>query len=121
MDVKVYAFADEASPALDGQIAAMKENGLDGLELRNADGVNVSELTARAAREIRKRLDGEGLRVWSAGSPLGKTDITDADFGRQLDKLKHTIDIAYILGAECVRFFHFIFRQGRIPTNTETR
>lgn len=115
MDVKIYAFADEASPALDGQIAAMKENGLDGLELRNADGVNVSELTARAAREIRKRLDGEGLRVWSAGSPLGKTDITDADFGRQLDKLKYTIDIAYILGAECVRLFSFYIPAGEDP------
>lgn len=115
MDIKIYAFADEASQNLDGQIAAMKENSLDGLEIRNTDGVNVSEFTARTAREIRKRLDGEGLKVWSAGSPIGKTDITDKDFGAQLDKFKHTLDIADILGAECVRLFSFYIPTGDNP------
>ena len=60
---KIFAFADEASPWLDGQIAALKRNGLSGLELRNVDHQNVSELTKEKAREIRRRLDDEGLAV----------------------------------------------------------
>lgn len=115
MDIKIYAFADEASAGLDGQIAAMKENGLDGLEIRNTGGVNVSKLTSLGAREIRKRLDDAGLRVWSAGSPLGKTNITDKDFVAQLDSFKHTLDIADILGAECIRLFSFYIPEGENP------
>ena len=30
-NIKIYAFADEASPNIDEQIIAMKKNGLDGL------------------------------------------------------------------------------------------
>ena len=40
-EIKIYAFADEASPNIDEQITALKRNGHDGLEIRNVDGVNV--------------------------------------------------------------------------------
>lgn len=40
--LRVFAFADEASPAISGQIAAMERNGLQGLEIRGVDGENVS-------------------------------------------------------------------------------
>ena len=40
--MKIYAFADEASPIIDEQIKAMKENGVDGLEIRNVDSVNIA-------------------------------------------------------------------------------
>lgn len=53
--MRIYAFADEASPDIDGQIAALRENGLDGLEIRNVDGVNVSDISAAKAREVRKK------------------------------------------------------------------
>ena len=33
-DLKIYAFADEAAAQIDGQIAAMRRNGLNGLEIR---------------------------------------------------------------------------------------
>lgn len=36
--LRVFAFADEASPAISGQIAAMERNGLQGLEIRGVDG-----------------------------------------------------------------------------------
>lgn len=51
-NLKIYAFADEASPKVDEQIKAMKRNGLDGLEIRNVDGVNVSSITLDAAAEV---------------------------------------------------------------------
>lgn len=61
--LKLYAFADEASPALSGQIAALHRNALQGMEIRNVDGINVSDLTPDAALEIRRRLDDAGLTV----------------------------------------------------------
>ncbi len=106
-DIKIFAFADEASPMIDGQIEAMKRNGLQGLEIRNVDDVNVSDITLDKAREVRSKLDNAGLITWSIGSPIGKIDIEKDDFSAHLEKLKHTIEIANILGAENIRMFSF--------------
>ena len=74
--MKIYAFADEASPSIDEQIAAMKRNGLNGLEIRGVDGENVSVISLNKAREVRRKLEDAGLSVWSIGSPIGKTAIS---------------------------------------------
>ena len=50
--MRVYAFADEASAFVAGQIAAMRRNGLNGLEIRNVEGMNVSDLPIAKAKEI---------------------------------------------------------------------
>lgn len=105
--MKIYAFADEASANIDEQIKAMKENKLDGLEIRNVDGVNISRITKEKAEEVRKKLDGAGLRVWTIGSPIGKIDIEKDDFALHTEKFKHTLELADILGAENIRLFSF--------------
>lgn len=115
MKAEIYAFADEAASDLEGQIAAMKDNGLDGLEIRNVDGTNAVKLTEQSAVEIRKRLDGAGLKVWSVGSPFGKTGIEDGDFGEQLESFRYSLNIARILGAECFRLFSFYMPAGAKP------
>lgn len=104
--MKIYAFADESSSLLDGQIDALKRNGLDGLEIRNVEGTNVSEISESKAKEIKNRLSGEGLKVWSVGSPIGKIKITD-DFDKHLEVFKHTLSVAEALGAENIRLFSF--------------
>ena len=50
--MNIYAFADEASASIDKQIEAMKRNGLQGLEIRNVDGVNVADITLEKAKEV---------------------------------------------------------------------
>ena len=55
-ELNIFAFADEASPLIDGQIQAMKRNHLDGLEIRNVDNVNVADITLEKAREVRKKI-----------------------------------------------------------------
>lgn len=115
MAIKIYAFADEAGNDLDTQVRALRANGLDGLEIRNVDGKNVSDLTEGEAREIKKRLDAEGLRVWSIGSPIGKIHLERDDFGRHLEVFRHTLDLADILGADCFRLFSFYLPQGKVP------
>lgn len=106
-NLKIYAFADEASPKVDEQIKAMKRNGLDGLEIRNVDGVNVSSITLDAAAEVKKKMDDAGLAVWSIGSPIGKINIETGDFEEHIEKFKHTLEVAELLGAKSIRMFSF--------------
>ena len=40
---RIYAFSDEAGAAIDAQIAALKRNGLQGMEIRNVDNLKQSE------------------------------------------------------------------------------
>lgn len=113
--VKIYAFADEASPMIDQQIEAMNRNGLNGLEIRNVDGTNVSEITAQKAVEVRKKLEDNGLSVWSVGSPIGKTDI-NGNFQEDIESFKHTLEIAHTLNAENIRIFSFYIPQDKAPS-----
>lgn len=114
-DLRIFAFADEASPQIDRQIAAMKRNGLQGLEIRNVDGESVSAISLEKAREVRKKLDDAGLITWSVGSPIGKIDIEKDDFEKHLDVLKHTLEVARVLGAGNIRMFSFFLPQGKDP------
>ena len=102
-NVKIYGFADEASPMIDEQIKAMHRNGLAGLEIRNVDSVNVSDITEEKAYEVKKKLDDNGLITFSIGSPIGKINIVTEDFEAHLEKLRHTLHIANILGAKNLR------------------
>ena len=111
---EVYAFSDEAGASLAEQIAAMRRNGLVGPELRGVDGQNISDLTFDKAREVRARLDEAGLKVRSLGSPIGKISLAD-DFAAHLDKLKHTVELARILGADRIRMFSFYPKEGQAP------
>lgn len=110
----IYAFSDEADASIDKQIVALKDNGLQGMEIRNVDGTSVSEISLEKAKEVRKKLDDNGLVVWSIGSPIGKIDIDD-DFAKHLDLLKHTLEVANILGAKNIRLFSFFMPKDKSP------
>lgn len=114
-EIKLYAFADEASGTLDGQIAAMRRNGLSGLEIRGVDGENVSGITLDKAREIKRKLDDNGLRVWSIGSPIGKIVLEKDDFSAHLEMFRHTLDVARLLDAANLRMFSFYIPEGKAP------
>lgn len=111
----IYAFADEASPMMEGQIAAMLRNGLQGVEVRTVDGDNVSAITPEKAKEVRKKLDDAGLSVWSIGSPIGKIEIDKDDFSAHQDALRRTVDIAHAFGSGNIRMFSFYIPAGKDP------
>lgn len=106
LNLKVAAFADEASREVDGQIAAMKRNDISMLEIRFVEQNSISEISLEKAKEIRKSLDENGLSVWSIGSPTGKISL-QKDFGPHLDQFRHQLDLADILGAKHYRLFSF--------------
>jgi len=105
--MKLYAFADEAARMIDGQIAAMVRNGLDGVEIRGVDGTSVSDITPEKAGEVRRKLDAAGLTVWSVGSPIGKIKLAEDDFEAHMEKFRNTLQVAEILGAKNIRVFSF--------------
>ncbi len=115
MSFKLAAFADEADSRISEQILAMKRNGVEYLEIRGVDGTNISDITIDKAKEVRKQLDENALAVWSLGSPYGKIGIND-DFEAHLDKFKHGLELAEILGAKHIRMFSFY-----VPSGDEAR
>ena len=76
------------------------------LEIRNINGKNVMELTDEEAKAIRARLDEEGIKVWSIGSPIGKKDINLPE-EEHLADAKRGCELAKILGAGNIRMFSF--------------
>lgn len=104
--IRLCAFSDEANPSLQGQIDAMKRNGIALTELRSVAGKNVKDLTLDEAREIREQLDAAGIGVWSIGSPLGKVNIS-VDIEDYLGTVAHVCELAQVLGAGQIRMFSF--------------
>ncbi len=115
--MKLCAFADEAAVDMRGQTFALARHGMDLLEIRGVDGENISEISTEKAREIRKMLDSEGIRVWSVGSPIGKYPLS-APFAPHLDLFLHTAELAEILGASKIRLFSF-FTEAWADTERE--
>ena len=114
MKYKLSAFADESSNAFSGQIDALKRNGFGFLEIRNLDGKNVTELTTAEARELARKMEDNGLKVWSMGSPIGKIRIDD-DFAAHMDLYRHTLDLAGEFGAKNIRLFSFFMPKDKAP------
>ena len=105
-NIKLCAFADEADASIDLQIDALKRNAIPYLEIRNVDGINISKITLEKAKEVKSKLDANGLAVWSLGSPYGKIKVSD-NFAELLDSFKHGLELSHELGAKCIRLFSF--------------
>lgn len=100
------AFADEASPNLSEQIAALQKASVPCIELRNVNGKSVKDLTIDEARAVRAELDAGGIKVASMGSPFGKINI-NADFEPHMHEFEHALNLCHVLGTERMRVFSF--------------
>ena len=118
--MKLCAFADEASTHISGQIAALKRNGFDYLEIRGVDGTNISKITVEKAKEVKKILDDAGLAVWSMGSPIGKHHM-ERDFSNHIEAYKRVLEYSYILDAPRIRMFSFYPIPGEDTATTKQR
>ena len=106
------AFADEASPDILEQIDACKANGIEYIELRNVNGKNISNFTVEEAKELKKLLDDNGMKVSSIGSHYGKIEIDD-DFEPHFEAFKQTVEVAKVLETKYIRMFSFFFTKGQ--------
>ena len=111
------AFADEASPMLDEQIKALREEGVSLIELRGVDGKNVSSLTLEEAAAVKAKLDAAGIRLSALGSPYGKASL-GVPFDEHLALFKHGLELCKALDCQRIRMFSFYPAQGVSPEDS---
>ena len=108
----ISAFADEAAKDLEGQINALKRNGLRYIEPRNISGA-ILKKSETELTEIAEQLRENGISVPSLGSPIGKYGI-DEDFEPHLADFRHALRACEIFGAKNMRIFSFFVSQARL-------
>lgn len=107
----ITGFSDEISEKIDVQFAHIKSLGIEYFEPRGVDGTNVADLSDEQVAFLKERMDKEGIKVSSIGSPIGKIKITD-EFEPHLDKLARVIEIAKKLGTKYIRVFSYYIDKG---------
>ena len=110
------AFADEAGASLDEQIAALKRNHIQYMEIRSVNGVNICQTPLETVKQYKQQLDAAGIRVMTIGSCIGKVKLTD-DYDKHLTMFKHTLEVAKILGATRMRMFSFFTKDPAADRN----
>lgn len=99
------AFADEAAPGIQDQIAALVASGIGAIDVRSVDGVNVLAMSDRALDETRAACDEAGITVQSVGSPVNKVVFSHLTMSEETAKLSQAIRAAKTLGTKRIRVF----------------
>lgn len=113
---RISGFADEIAVDMDTQIALLKELGIEWVEFRSGDGKGVADYSLEEAKDLRRKLDENGIRVSALGSPIGKIGIEE-DFAPHLKRLEHLTELAGVLGTSYIRMFSFFIPEGKDPAD----
>ena len=81
----ITGFADEIDASFDVQLRVLNEIGQNYIELRSAGGVGIADFDMEKAKDIKSKMDANGIKVSAIGSPIGKIGITD-DFDNHFEK-----------------------------------
>lgn len=111
MQWTLSAFADEAGESTQHQIDALRRAGIDHIDPRNVDGMNITELPVEQAKAVRAKYDEAGVKVNMFGSPIGKIDIAD-DLDIDRAKLEHLEKMAEVFDCRAVRIFSYFNNHG---------
>ena len=109
-----YGPETRAAQSFDWKLSALKKLGFDAMMFHDDDAVpNIDTKSAaqvlKEAKELKKRLDGEGIvaemvapRLWFAPQTIdgGYTSNRKADRQYAIDRSKQTLDIARVLGTD---------------------
>jgi sugar phosphate isomerase/epimerase len=107
-------FSDEISPDFTEQCEVASGLGLRYLEVRSAWQTNILDLDASQLDTLNTTMATYGLKASSIGSPIGKISIDD-EFAPHLERMRHAIEVAHILGAPYIRIFSFFIPAGTDP------
>lgn len=110
----ISGFSDEIDSDIVNQFEHLKKLGICYFEPRGINDKNIADLKIEEAKKLKKLMDEYGIKASSIGSPIGKIMITDS-FDEHLDKLRHVIKIAKILGTKYIRIFSFYIPDGDTP------
>ena len=106
------AFSDEYAEGLEEQCKALNGFGIKYMEMRGANGKNVSTLTKQEVYDAKKTLEDYKVKVSSIGSPLGKIKL-NGDMHSHLETAKQVFDTANELGAKNIRMFSYYLPDGK--------
>jgi sugar phosphate isomerase/epimerase len=101
--VRLSAITDEIAPELARALDVCEELGLDGVELRTLDGIQIVDRAEDELASIRAELDRRGMTVSAVASPFLKCDRGED----QADVLARAVRAAAVVGAPIVRAFGF--------------
>lgn len=115
-------FADEASPAIDGQIRATKELGWSRIESRSIDGVNLTDVTDDVFDAACQKLSAAGVQINCFGSAVAnwsKDPRSDEDFESSVAALRRAIPRMRRLGTKMIRAMSFVIIRDESPDSPE--
>ncbi len=104
-------FADDINEMIDVQFAHLKTLGIAYFEPRGIDGTNIADISDEQLKTLKEKMDREGIKASSIGSPIGKIKITD-DFDGHMKKLARVIEIAKTLETKYIRVFSYYIDKG---------
>jgi sugar phosphate isomerase/epimerase len=81
------------------------------IEPRGLDEGNISLYTEEQAKNLKKILDENDIKISAIGSHYGKIKITD-DFTEHFENFKNCVKVAKILGTKRIRMFSFYFSEN---------
>lgn len=111
----ISAFSDEALRNVDDQLELLNKLGIEYFEPRYVTPERtIIDYSLDEARELKAKMDARNIKVSCIGSWLGKIKITDP-FEPHLERLRHCIEIAKILGTKNIRTFSFWLPEGDAP------
>lgn len=107
---KISGFSDEIDSNTDIQFAVLNKLGIKYFEPRVIDGKNISKLNDEEVTILKQKMDKNGIKVSSIGSPIGKIKITD-NFDAHFEVYKRVVKTAKMLDTKYIRMFSF-YRDG---------
>lgn len=107
----ISGLGDEVSPILSEQMDVFEKLGIQYIETRIVNGLNVSKLTIEQARSAKAELDNRNFKVSAVSSPIGKTYITEI-FDAEIELFKHVVEVARIFETKYIRIFSFFIPDG---------
>jgi sugar phosphate isomerase/epimerase len=101
----ITGFADEVSPNLATQIAAFKRFGLNGIDVRGVEGVNVLNLDDATIDSLKAQAKEAGLVIQCVCSPVNKVLFSNEARDGELKKLHAAVRVALKLDVKRIRIF----------------
>ena len=74
-NIVLTGFADEIDASLDKQIRVLKKLHMNHIEMRGVDGRNFVDYSEAEAREIKKRLEDNGISLSAIGQDRDKGEF----------------------------------------------
>lgn len=109
--MRLSVFGDEVEQSFTEQVRAAHEEGIGSLEVRTADGVNITEMSDDQLSSMKAALDGHQMTVSAIGSPVGKASVT-GDFEVELLRLRSCVTAAKRLDTRYIRVFSYYVPDG---------